>query len=74
MGATNKKMVVSTLVRDGESELQGNMEDITQTHSPVVEGSPTARCPRRAQQKNGALVNFCDSRLESSGDALDSGG
>ena len=55
MGATNKKMVMSTLVRDGESEMQGNMEDITQTHSPVVEGSPTARCPRRAQPRKTVL-------------------
>jgi len=55
MDATNKKMVVSTLVRDGESEMQGNMEDITQTHSPVVQESPTTRCPRRAQPRKTVL-------------------
>ena len=71
LGATNKKMIVSTLVRDGESEMQGNMEDITHRHTvPWLRGHPP-RAARAARSRETRCS--CDSRLKVWAKAIDSG-
>ena len=58
LGATNEKMILSTLVRDGESEMQGNMEDIThrQTTAWLRGHPPRAARAARLQQKSGGSL------------------